>query len=390
MREVEFIKNTMAKTSDPYEKFLIEEEAEKALAYHKSFDEYEKTPLVHLDMLAERLGLASLCIKDESYRFGLNAFKVLGSSYAVGNIYAREKGLSQISFENLSSKEAREYFENLTLYTATDGNHGRGLAWTANRLGAKAVVRMPKATCKERLLNIKKLGADVTIEDKTYDECVAMAYDECIKDENGIFVQDTALPGYEEIPTWIMQGYLTMCKEAGDDLKEEPTHIFIQAGVGSLAGAVAGYFTARFKNAKVIVMEPFGAPCHFESAKNKEITKTEGDLVTIMAGLACGEPNPISWDILTNHAFGFVVCSDEISALGMRILSAPLRGDKRVICGESAGIGTGLIYKLMTDESLEDVKRQMELSLKSRVLLISTEGDTNKEGYEKIVWQGKY
>ena len=390
MIEVKFIRNTMDKTSDPYEKLLSEEEACKAVSYHKSFPEYAKTPLVHLDKLAERLGLGSLWVKDESYRFGLNAFKVLGSSYAVGNIYSEKEGLKEPSFESLSSEKGREYFSGLTLYTATDGNHGRGLAWTANRLGAKCVVRMPKGTCQERLLNIRKLGAEVTIEDKTYDECVAMAHEECSKDKNGIFVQDTALPGYEKIPVWIMQGYLTMCKEAADELTEAPTHIFIQAGVGSLAGAVAGYFTQRYEGVKVTVMEPFGAPCHFKSAENKRITKTEGDLVTIMAGLACGEPNPISWDILTNHAFGFAVCSDDTSALGMRILSSPLRGDERVICGESAGIGTGLIYKLMTDESLKPLKEELELSEKSRVLLISTEGDTSKEGYEEIVWQGKY
>lgn len=392
MADIKFVKNTMDKTSDRYEKLMGEEYAERSLSYHKSFREYEKTPLVHLKALAERLSIASLDVKDESFRFGLNAFKALGSSFAVRNIYAESRKIEDPLFPDLVSKEGKEFFRSLTLYTATDGNHGRGVAWVAKILGCSAVVRMPKGTCAERLLNIKKLGADATIEDKTYDECVNMAHEECAKDKNGILVQDTALKGYEDIPLWIMQGYLTMAKEACDDLKEAPTHIFIQAGVGSLAGAVAGYFTQRFKEdpPKIIVMEPTGAPCHFESAQNGRATKTEGELSMIMAGLACGEPNPISWDILRNDAFGFIVCSDDISALGMRILSSPLKGDERIICGESAGIGAGLIYTLMEDKNFKSIKDDIGLSKDSRVLLFSTEGDTNKEGYEEIVWKGRY
>ena len=391
MTDIRFVKNTMKKTFDSYTKLMGEEYAKVSLSYHQSFPEYEKTPLVHLYNLAKKLGLSSLCVKDESYRFGLNAFKVLGSSFAAGNIYAESKGIGSLSFSDLTSQKGREFFKSLTLYTATDGNHGRGVAWTAKTLGASAVVRMPKGTCEERLLNIRKLGACATIENKTYDECVQMAYEECSKDNNGILVQDTALKGYEKIPIWIMQGYLTMAKEVSDDLKEAPTHIFIQAGVGSLAGAVAGYFAQRFKEElpKVIVVEPVGAPCHFESAENRKITRTEGEMSTIMAGLACGEPNPVSWDILRNNAFGFMVCSDDMSSLGMRILSSPLRGDKRIICGESAGVGAGLVYTLMENPDFKHIKDAVELSEKSRVLLFSTEGDTNKEGYEDIVWKGR-
>ena len=393
MSVINFIGNSLLKTDNIYKVFMNEKMADTACCYHSSFDEYCPTPLVSLPCLAEKLGIGEINVKDESHRFGLNAFKVLGSSFAVGNVFAKQfnRDISSITCSMMKEKAAKQFFNSLTLYTATDGNHGRGLAWTAKTFGSKCVVRMPKGTCFERMNNIKKLGAVVTIEDKVYDDCVKMAFDEANGDRNGILVQDTACKEYKDIPLWIMQGYLTMAKEISDNLKSAPTHIFVQAGVGSLAGAVAGYFSSVYKNEspKIVVVEPIGAPCHFESAQKGSIKRTEGELSTVMAGLACGEPNFISWDILQNEAFGFITCSDDITALGMRILSSPVGSDKRVISGESAGVGMGLIYSIMSDNKFKRIKEELNLCENSRVLLFSTEGATYSKGYEDIVWKGK-
>ncbi|MDD6619324.1 MAG: diaminopropionate ammonia-lyase, partial [Clostridiales bacterium] len=257
--------NNIAKSDDKQVQNMSLEEMAKASNFHKSFPQYSVTPLTRLQNLADYLGLKRLYVKDESYRFGLNAFKVLGGSYAIARYIAQQLGkdVSEVPYNVLTSDKLREEFGQATFFTATDGNHGRGVAWAANRLGQKCVVRMPKGTTQTRLENIAKENATVTIEDLNYDECVRMAAKEAECTERGIIIQDTAWEGYEEIPTWIMQGYGTLAMEADQQLEEDgsrPTHIFIQAGVGSLAGAVIGYFSNRFKeNPPIMVVVEAGA-----------------------------------------------------------------------------------------------------------------------------------
>ena len=204
-----------------------------------------------------------------------------------------------VSYTHLDVYKRQEEFGQATFFTATDGNHGRGVAWAANKLGQKSVVLMPKGSTQTRLNNILAENAVATIEEVNYDECVRMANDMAMKTENGVMVQDTAWEGYEEIPAWIMQGYGTMAMEANDQLHEygcdRPTHVFIQAGVGSLAGAVQGFFANRYPDnpPKVIVVEAEAAACLYKGAAlgDGSIQIVDGDMVTIMAGLACGEPN---------------------------------------------------------------------------------------------------
>ncbi|MBR6615062.1 MAG: diaminopropionate ammonia-lyase, partial [Lachnospiraceae bacterium] len=228
-------------------------EAEKARQFHQSFPEYAPTPLVSLDNLSELLGVKSIHVKDESYRFGLNAFKGLGGSYCIGNYVAQKLGMDieELTYEYLISPEVKEKLGTITFITATDGNHGRGIAWTANRLGQGCVVLMPKGSASERLENIRALGAESWITDVNYDDTVRMAKE--LAEKNGwVLVQDTAWEGYEEIPTWIMQGYTTMGIEIAEQLAEiRPTHIFLQAGVGAMAGAMTGFF-ADYYDSKAI------------------------------------------------------------------------------------------------------------------------------------------
>ena len=396
---IQWALNTLPRSEDSHLDVMSLDNVAKARAFHRTFPQYSVTPLARLDGMARRLGLGALCIKDESYRFGLNAFKVLGGSFAMGRYIAQELGrdVSELTYDYLTSKRFRDDFGQATFFTATDGNHGRGVAWAANKLGQKAVVHMPKGSAKSRFDNIAKEGAQVTIEEVNYDDCVRMAAAEAAKTEHGVVVQDTAWEGYEEIPAWIMQGYGTMAGEAAEQLRAEeigrPTHVFVQAGVGSLAGAVVGYFTNRFPTdpPKFIVMEARAADCLYQGAvagdgKPRIVT---GDLQTIMAGLACGEPNTIGWDILRNHVDAFLSCPDWVSAKGMRMLAAPVKGDPAVCSGESGAVGMGVIAALMTDDSYKELREALGLGRDSRVLMFSTEGDTDPEKYKRIVWNGE-
>jgi len=396
MKAIKWVLNKMPKSDDKHLGVMSTGNVEKAQTFHRSFPQYSVTPLAKLDGMAAHLGLGSLCVKDESYRFGLNAFKVLGGSFAMARYIAGELGrdVSELSYAYLTSPDFRRDFGQATFFTATDGNHGRGVAWAANKLGQKSVVHMPKGSAKSRFDNIAREGAQVTIEEVNYDDCVRMAAAEAAQTEHGVVVQDTAWEGYEEIPSWIMQGYGTMAGEAAEQLGEKPTHVFVQAGVGSLAGAVVGYFANLYPNdpPKFIVMEAQIADCLYQGALagDGKPRIVGGDLQTIMAGLACGEPNTISWDILRNHADAFVSCPDWVSAKGMRMLAAPVKGDVPVTSGESGAVGMGLISTLMQDEAYKDLKEALGLDQNSRVLMFSTEGDTDPEKYRKIVWGGEY
>lgn len=399
MKPIEWAVNKMPKTDDKNLSVMALEEIRKARTFHESFPQYSKTPLAKLDHMAGYLGLGQVYLKDESYRFGLNAFKVLGGSFAIARYIAQQTGkdVSELPYSVLTSDALKKEFGQATFFTATDGNHGRGVAWAANKLGQKAVVYMPKGSTITRFNNIKCEGAEVTIEEVNYDECVRMAADAASKTKNGVVIQDTAWDGYEEIPAWIMQGYGTMAMEAGEQLEEygcdRPTHVFVQAGVGSLAGAVQGYFVNRYPEnpPTVVVVEADVAACLYKGAAagDGKIRIVDGDMQTIMAGLACGEPNTISWDILKNHVDTFVSAPDWVAAQGMRMLAAPIKGDVSVTSGESGAAPFGVLACIMLRDEYKELREHLKLNKDSKVLLFSTEGDTDPDRYKAIVWEGK-
>jgi diaminopropionate ammonia-lyase len=374
------------------------EEAKKVNAFHASFPEYSVTPLTDLSHLAVALGLKNIFIKDESYRFNLNAFKVLGGSYAIGSYIAKQLGIdiSELPHDRITSPEIKQKLGELTFVTATDGNHGRGIAWTANRLKQKSVVYMPKGSARERLENILALGSNASITDLNYDDAVRLANSNAQK-YGWIMVQDTAWEGYEDIPAWIMQGYTTMAYEALDQLKqknvEKPTHIFLQAGVGAMSGGITGFFADLFTNVDrpiITIVEPNKADCIYRTAKadDGKLHFVSGDMSTIMAGLACGEPCTIGWNVLHDHADNFVSLPDFVAAKGMRVLGNPMKGDARVVSGESGAVTLGLVVEIMQNQSFDWLRRQLKLDENSSVLCFSTEGDTNRANYRRIVWDG--
>ncbi|MBO5573288.1 MAG: diaminopropionate ammonia-lyase [Clostridium sp.] len=394
-QELQWVMNRMPKTEDKNLPLMSVEEVQKARRFHESFPQYSVTPLATLPKMAEHLGLGRVSVKDESWRFGLNAFKVLGGSYAMARYIAEETGkdISELPYSVLTSAKLKEEFGTATFFSATDGNHGRGVAWAANKLGQKAVIIMPKGSTETRLNNIKAENADAWISDVNYDECVRQAAKLASETEHGVVVQDTAWEGYEKIPAWIMEGYGTMALEADEQFEERPTHVFVQAGVGSLAGAMVGYFANRYKGNPpvMVVVEAAAAACLYKGALagDGDIRIVDGDMDTIMAGLACGEPNITSWDILKNHVTCFISAEDAVAARGMRMLAAPLKGDVQVTSGESGAAPFGALATIMEFDEYKDLREQLGLDKDSRVLLFSTEGDTDPERWRNIIWEAK-
>jgi diaminopropionate ammonia-lyase len=391
--KIKWVLNKMPKSEDKNLKIMSLDNVASARRFHESFPQYSVTPLADLSGMATHVGLADLFVKDESYRFGLNAFKVLGGSFAMARYIGSETGrdVAECDFDYLTSDRLQEDFGQATFFTATDGNHGRGVAWAAKRLGQKAVVHMPKGSTETRFNNIAAEGAKVTIEQLNYDDCVRLAAKEAAATPHGVIVQD-------KIPSWIMQGYGTMSAEAADQLRSlevnRPTHIFVQAGVGSLASSVVGYFSNLFPHnpPKFVIVEAGAADCLYRGAvaADGKPRIVGGDLTTIMAGLACGEPNTIGWDILRNHADAFLSCPDWVSAKGMRMLAAPLKGDPAVTSGESGAVGMGAVATIMQDDSYSELRSALGLGSDSQVLVYSTEGDTDPERYREVVWDGAW
>lgn len=369
--------------------------ASKVRNLHRKIEGYQPTPLVSLEYLAKKLGLKNILVKDESQRFGLNAFKVLGGSYALAKLLAEKLNIDMNQFDLKSIKTLLK--DPVVFTTATAGNHGTGVAWAAREMGQKAVVFMPKGAASTSVERIKALGADCIVTDVNYDDTVRLANQTA--HENGwLLVQDTAWDGYETIPTWISQGYMTMADEAVEQLNEfkdlVPTHIMLQAGVGAMAGGVLGYLVDALgiQNFKAIVSEPVTADCVYQSAQNKsgQLIAVDGDLNSIMAGLACGEVNPITWPILKDCTFAFAKVEDSIAATGMRILGNPLKGDEPITSGPSGAINLGLLYALTNSPDQASLKESLGLNEESVVLIFSTEGDTNTDLYRKVVWEGSY
>lgn len=401
MNKIKYVKNEMSLNKEKVSLQDFEARTlDEVLKFHKTLPDYKQTPLVNLQSLASNLNIKNIYLKDESKRFGLNAFKVLGVSYAMGKLIAKKLNMqiSDLSYEKMISDEIKKKLGDVTFITATDGNHGRGVAWVANKLKQKAIILMPKGSSKERFENIKSEGANVTIEELGYDDCVRKA-DELSKKHGYIMVQDTAWQGYEEIPLWIMQGYCTILNEVFSEISSKnlakPTHIFLQAGVGSFAGAMEGFVAEYFKDKKptTIICEPKGADCIYRSfVQNDGLPyNIKGELNTIMAGLSCGEPNTLSYKILRDYSNFSVSCDDEISAYGMRVLSSPLGDDLRVISGESGAVGLGLLVAILKNkQKYANLIKDLQISENSVVLLISTEGDTDTISYENIIWNGAY
>lgn len=366
--------------------------AQLARRFHRSLEGYCPTPLRRLKGLARELGVAEVLVKDESQRFDLNAFKMLGGTWAIAQLLCKKHqiDINEFSFEDFKKRG----FKPLTFATTTDGNHGRGVAWAAKALGQHAIIYMPKGSAAARVKHITDLGAECIVTDQNYDDTVRITLSEAQK-RGWYMVQDTAWEGYSEVPTWIMQGYATLADEIAEQIGEmrlaPPSHIMLQAGVGAMAAGVLGYFVDRYGPGQfeTLITEPDKADCLYRSALAGSCVNVGGELTTIMAGLACGEPNPLGWPLLRANAQHFISCEDPVAALGMRVLGNPCHGDPAIISGESGAISVGVLCALNHHPRRAALLKQLHITPESRILAISTEGDTDPVNYREVVWEGK-
>jgi diaminopropionate ammonia-lyase len=347
-------------------------------AFHRALPGYAPTPLISLPELARALGVRSLRIKDESLRFGLNAFKALGASYAIYRyLKSRWPGISPQTF---LSPEAVARLPAITFTTATDGNHGRAVAWTAARLHQKAVIYVPGNTVPARIDALRGEGAEVVVVDGNYDETVKRsAHDAEAKGRQ--VISDTAWEGYVEIPRWIMAGYETLFAEI-DEQGAAPTAVFLQAGVGGLAFAGTAHYLRAAPPPKLISVEPLDADCLLESISSPDgsVRVAKGRQDSIMAGLNCGTPSLAAWPLLRAGMDAFLAVDDEYAREAMRRL-APLK----IVSGESGAAGLAGLLALCAEPGLAEARRALGIGPESDVLLISTEGATDPASYQRIV-----
>ena len=344
---------------------------------HTSLDAYDVTPLIELKNFK---GVRSILVKDEAHRFGLKAFKGLGGIWAVYYVISRELGLNNPTLEEIF--QHRDRLAEMTFVTTTDGNHGKGVSWAAGLFGCKAFVFMPRGTVEVRAQAIRDAGsATVTITDLCYDDCVK--YTARLAAENRWhLIQDTSWAGYEDIPAQIMLGYSTLAYEALRQMNyRRPTHIFLQAGVGSMAGAIAAVFAETFKGSppRITIVEPVEVACFYETMRIGDglIHSATGNGQTMMAGLNCATPCELAWKILRHFAADAAVISDDVAADAMRQLA-----EHGIISGESGCAGFALANAAL-DSS--DLRRALELNEDSIIFVINTEGATDPLNYEKIL-----
>ena len=340
--------------------------------FHRRLRCYSPTPLISLPKLAKNLGIEELLVKDESKRFRINTFKSLGASYAIAKVISQRKK------------------EKLIFCTATDGNHGRSVAWAARNSRQKSVVYVPKYTTEQRIKNIKKHGAEVIIVDGDYDEAVATAREES-KKKGYVLIQDNSWEGYTDIPMYIAAGYKTMMTEMENSIHppEAPLvdFVFLQVGNGTWASSMVAYYRNRYprKMPTLISVEPAECDCIMESFRNGTFSKTKKSQETIMTGLRCGTPAMLAWDILKDGIDVFLSIPDTYGIKAMHDFYYPFKTDKQIFAGESGAAGLAGLIATSCDPALQGLKKEIGLNEESRVLVFVTEGVTDSEVFEELI-----
>lgn len=377
--------------------FLSPKALAGAAAFFQTHPAYEPTPLHTYPALARHCGLGAIYVKDESNRLGLDSFKALGGFYALARLMAERSGEGNrpLTFSELAEDSSRQADPPLTFATATDGNHGRGVAEAARAYGQQAVVFLPQGSQQCRVEAIRAAGAEARVTASNYDETVQQVFREA-REQDWVVVQDTVFGEYHRIPRWIMQGYALIALELAEQLSAgkgpDPTHLLLQAGVGSFAASLVGCL-AQYKDLPplhFIILEPATAACFFYTASGQGEPRTvQGSLETIMAGLSCGEVSPLAWDILKPRTAAFLSLPDWIAARGVRVLRNPPGEDPAMRAGESGAVGPGLL-SLLGHKELTSLREKLHLDSDSVVLTINTEGITDPALNRNLLWDGLY
>ena len=356
------------------------------LGFHQKLPFYTATPLVEAPLTAARLGVRHVWVKDESSRLGLPAYKILGASWAIYRELETRLGPFQ-PWSNLD--ELKEQLKNIdvTLVTATDGNHGRAVARMAKWLGLKAHIFVPDDMVLVRREAIREEGAQIEVVNGTYDDAVIKSAE--MAGDKYLVISDTAWEGYERVPSWVVEGYGTIFREIDEQLRifgaEQPHVVAVQMGVGSLASAVVRHYRSSNHTTHILGVEPTHAACILHSLEADELKEVPGPHISIMAGLNCGKPSSLAWPLLRNGLSGSVAVDDSFAKEAMRLLARD-----GIISGESGAAGLAGLLAILTHGNEIDITRQkFGIDHNSSLLVISTEGATDPQAYNQIVGNPK-
>lgn len=373
--------------SEAMQAIITVADAEAACSDFQLWPKYCPTPLVELGGLAKHCAVGKISYKDESQRFGLKSFKALGGAYAVAKqliSHIESRTGQQVGVAELFDGAFSEIIGEVTITTATDGNHGRSVSWGCEMFGCTCVIYIHADVSVGREQNMKELGAQVIRIDGNYDDSVKQAASEAAEN-NWIVVSDNSYAGYMDIPKDVMRGYSVMLKETVEQLQGEiPTHVFVQGGCGGLAATVCGYFWDLWQanRPRIVIVEPEQANCLQLSCAHNELQVVDGKLDTLMAGLACGEVSLLAWEILETGCDDFTTVSEALVPKSMRVLAAGQAGDPQIEAGESAVAGVAALLATAGDEAARSC---LGLNTNSHVLFFGTEGATDLELYRQLI-----
>jgi len=373
------------------EQVMSQQGFDAAYAEISSWPGYAPTPLVALPGLAHALGVDRIHYKDERGRFGrfgLKSFKALGGAYAVANVLRKKveqaTGRTHVTSKELLSGAFAAIVSEATVTCATDGNHGRSVAWGAQLFGCRCVIFVHEHVSQGRRDAIARFGAEVREVKGNYDDSVRHAA-ATARASGWTVVSDTSYPGYRDIPLDVMHGYGVMAREITQQMRDAaPTHVFVQAGVGALAAAVCACFWLHWgaRRPLFVVVEPTRADCVYQSLAAGTPVVVGGALDTVMAGLACGEVSELAWEILHGGADVAAAVDDDYALQAMRMLAQPPAGDPPVVAGETGGTG---LAALLAARDYPEIRLTLALEPGSRVLLLGSEGDTDPQIYREVV-----
>jgi diaminopropionate ammonia-lyase len=365
---------------------LPEADFAEAVTEIKQWNGYEPTPLYALRDLAAEIDIAAIDYKHEGPRFGLGSFKALGGAYAAQKLLRRELSRrtgAEVSLADIRQGARAREAADITLVSATDGNHGRSLAWGCKRFGAPCRIYIHANVSPGRERAMQELGADVIRISGDYDESVIRCREDA--EANGWFVvSDTSWPGYTETPRDVMAGYGVMIREIHEQASAPFTHVFVQGGVGGLAAATAAALRQLYRadSPRVVVVEPDLAACLFESARAGRPASVEIHEETVMAGLSCGEPSPLAWEVLAGEVSDFLAIDDALIPPTIRRLARPKGSDPVIEAGESGVAG---LAALIEAAGSTEMRKKLGLDDQSRVLLIGSEGVTDPDIFAEIM-----
>ena len=347
-------------------RIVTKEMIEDSIKVISNWNDYQPTPLIELNKLANLIGVKKIYYKDESQRFELGSFKALGGAYAVEKIVDSKK--------------------NIIVSTATAGNHGRSVAWAAQKIGIKCKIFISENVSESRAKAMKKYGAEIIRVKGNYENSLQ----ECKKisnKNNWEIIQDVSWENYEKVPQLIMAGYTIMIKEIFDQIENDSiTHVFLQAGVGGMAASMIAGFAEFSENVpKFIIVEPENADCVFKSIKNNKPTKVNIKKETLMGGMSCGDVSTVAWKILQNSINYCLTISDEAISSVVALLAESRLSDQKIVAGECSTPGiTALIGAFKNNNYLN----KLELNSNSKVLIFGCEGSTDKKMYQKLLNEG--